>query len=358
VEAPVIDRLVTAIQTRDPVSVGRLLGAAGTMRLPQLGLAWTGPAAQAAFAELVTAFPDLKWHPAHRYEAPSQTVEEGVWSGTHTGPLGGIPPTGRDVRIRARVIYEYSDDNVRRVEVSTDLSALFLELGVERPRAAVTAAAFAPVHVPEQVQIHEQARPAAPAPTDTPKGRHASGVARRRSRLLIVGLVVVLLAGLAVALVGRSHPTRLPPVAARISRSPSPSPSPTPHRGRSANGVTSVGNKLILSADVLFDTNSATLSPRAKAVIAQVAAILLHRHVTGGVRVDGYSDNVGTAAYNLQLSQRRAAAVVAALRRAAPSAQITYVAQGFGEADPVASNATAAGRRLNRRVTIVLPHRS
>jgi outer membrane protein OmpA-like peptidoglycan-associated protein len=74
------------------------------------------------------------------------------------------------------------------------------------------------------------------------------------------------------------------------------------------------------------------------------------------VRVDGYTDSVGSDAYNLGLSRRRAAAVSAALRGAIP-ARLAIQARGHGESDPVAPNTRGAddnpaGRAKNRRVTI------
>jgi outer membrane protein OmpA-like peptidoglycan-associated protein len=71
--------------------------------------------------------------------------------------------------------------------------------------------------------------------------------------------------------------------------------------------------------------------------------------------VNGYTDNLGSAAYGRTLSLRRAEAVAAALRPRLSGVPVTLQPRGFGEADPVASNATEAGRQLNRRVTIELP---
>ena len=68
------------------------------------------------------------------------------------------------------------------------------------------------------------------------------------------------------------------------------------------------------------------------------------------VSIDGHTDSVGTDAYNQQLSQRRAQAVVDALVNTYGIAASRLKAVGFGESQPVASNDTAQGRAENRRV--------
>ncbi|HVB40499.1 MAG TPA: OmpA family protein, partial [Terriglobales bacterium] len=104
--------------------------------------------------------------------------------------------------------------------------------------------------------------------------------------------------------------------------------------------------------DVLFDLNQATLHQEAQLKLAKVAGILL-AYPNLKVQVNGYTDSTGTADYNQQLSEKRATAVEGFLSAQAVSAQ-ALTAQGFGEADPVGSNATAAGRQQNRRVELVV----
>jgi outer membrane protein OmpA-like peptidoglycan-associated protein len=114
---------------------------------------------------------------------------------------------------------------------------------------------------------------------------------------------------------------------------------------------------IALSADVLFPFNKATLTPRARGVIAQVATRITAR-ATGAVQVNGYTDSIGTDQVNIPLSQARAASVVRALKPLTAGAQVSFQAHGFGSADPVAPNTLAGGadnptgRALNRRVTI------
>ncbi len=109
---------------------------------------------------------------------------------------------------------------------------------------------------------------------------------------------------------------------------------------------------IVNMSDVLFDTNKYTLKPGAREKLAKVAGILL-AYPDLKVQVEGYTDSTGTPEYNQQLSERRAMTVRDYL--VAQGINLNNVtAQGFGQNDPVASNATAAGRQQNRRVQMVV----
>jgi len=101
-----------------------------------------------------------------------------------------------------------------------------------------------------------------------------------------------------------------------------------------------------------FDVGSATILPQSEATIAQIAQVLRANPVWL-VRVEGYTDSDGGAAYNLALSDRRAHAVVTDLVVRYKISASRLVAMGFGLTHPVASNATAGGKALNRRVELV-----
>ena len=107
--------------------------------------------------------------------------------------------------------------------------------------------------------------------------------------------------------------------------------------------------ELVLTG-VNFETNSAKLTPESFAVLDKVVAVLRLRP-NATTEIHGYTDSRGPDAYNLKLSERRAAAVVEYMVEhgiAGPHLS----ARGFGKADPVASNDTAEGRAKNRRVTV------
>ena len=127
-------------------------------------------------------------------------------------------------------------------------------------------------------------------------------------------------------------------------------------RGQVGNNVQIVndGNQLrvVMPQDILFATDSATLQPTLVSDLRAVAQSL-QRYPNSTVQVVGHTDNVGAAAYNQDLSQRRAGSVAAVLRDyGVPGGRIVSV--GRGEDQPVASNLTAQGRAQNRRVEIII----
>lgn len=113
---------------------------------------------------------------------------------------------------------------------------------------------------------------------------------------------------------------------------------------------------IVNMSDVLFDVNQATLKPGAREKLAKVAGILL-AYPDLKIRVDGYTDSTGTPQYNRDLSQRRADTVRAYLLKQGIPAD-AVVSEGFGQDDPVATNATASGRQQNRRVEMVVSGQS
>lgn len=102
--------------------------------------------------------------------------------------------------------------------------------------------------------------------------------------------------------------------------------------------------------DVNFEFDSATLTPQAEDILDGVAE-KLSANSQVRVRVEGYTDSIGTEAYNKDLSQRRAESVKDYLNSQGIAAN-RMKAIGYGESDPIATNETAAGRAQNRRVEL------
>jgi outer membrane protein OmpA-like peptidoglycan-associated protein len=124
--------------------------------------------------------------------------------------------------------------------------------------------------------------------------------------------------------------------------------------GNNRVSITNTGSELIvnLPQDILFATDSATLRGDLTQDLGAVAQSLLNYPNTT-VQVLGHTDNTGSAAYNQNLSQRRAQSVASILQaNGVPGGRI--VAIGRGEDQPVASNLSEDGRAQNRRVEIVI----
>ncbi|WP_112309175.1 OmpA family protein [Pseudogemmobacter bohemicus] len=118
--------------------------------------------------------------------------------------------------------------------------------------------------------------------------------------------------------------------------------------------VTNYGDYLLVNMpqDLLFATDSATLSGSLQGDLRAVAQSLI-RYPNSQIQIIGHTDSTGAAAYNLDLSQRRANSVAAVLRNnSVPAGRIS--AMGRGEDVPVASNLTPEGRAQNRRVEIYI----
>lgn len=119
-------------------------------------------------------------------------------------------------------------------------------------------------------------------------------------------------------------------------------------------GIVNTGSELIvtLPQDILFETDSAALSGGLRSDLTALAGSL-NDFPQSTVAIIGHADNTGEAAYNQDLSARRAQAVSRVLANGgvAPSRLQAF---GRGEDEPVASNLTPEGRAQNRRVEIVI----
>lgn len=113
-----------------------------------------------------------------------------------------------------------------------------------------------------------------------------------------------------------------------------------------------VANDETVTLNVEFDFDKATIRNADDAQLANIATVLKNHEEISGVEVKGYTDSVGSDAYNLKLSDNRANAVVGRMTENGVAAN-RLTAKGYGEANPVASNATAEGRQQNRRVNAV-----
>jgi outer membrane protein OmpA-like peptidoglycan-associated protein len=109
---------------------------------------------------------------------------------------------------------------------------------------------------------------------------------------------------------------------------------------------------IVSMPDVLFDFNKFTLKPEARERLARISGIVL-AYPDLKLQIEGYTDSIGSDEYNQTLSDKRAEAVRDYLVASAVSMN-NVTAHGMGKADPIADNGTAAGRKLNRRVEMIV----
>jgi outer membrane protein OmpA-like peptidoglycan-associated protein len=118
--------------------------------------------------------------------------------------------------------------------------------------------------------------------------------------------------------------------------------------------VINTGNELIVRMPeaILFATDSAALNSQLRSDLF-VLSDSLNKYPNSTVTITGHTDNTGTAAYNQDLSERRASAVGGVLRSGGVAGSRIRVV-GAGESQPISTNQTAAGRAQNRRVDITI----
>ena len=116
--------------------------------------------------------------------------------------------------------------------------------------------------------------------------------------------------------------------------------------------LTDEGWEFGLSGKVLFGSDVESLNAPSTEIVQRIGKALLGVGIER-VRVDGHTDASGKETYNQQLSLRRAKSVAHVLAGVGMKEENVQL-RGLGSSEPVASNATAAGRTENRRVSIVV----
>ncbi len=146
---------------------------------------------------------------------------------------------------------------------------------------------------------------------------------------------------------------------AACQSAPPPAPPAAPTRADKVEALQKLGFvatddnwELNLGVKLLFDTDVDELSSAGQAALADVARSLTRVGIER-VRVEGHTDDVGSARHNDQLSLRRAESVAQQLVRGGLN-DAAIERRGFGFTRPVTSNATAEGRAQNRRVVVTV----
>ncbi|HEX3375260.1 MAG TPA: OmpA family protein [Candidatus Acidoferrales bacterium] len=109
---------------------------------------------------------------------------------------------------------------------------------------------------------------------------------------------------------------------------------------------------IVNMSDVLFDTGQYSLKPGAREKLAKVSGLII-AHPGLNLQIEGHTDSVGSDEFNQRLSEKRADSVRDYLISQGISND-SISAEGFGKANPVSTNDTAAGRQQNRRVELVV----
>jgi outer membrane protein OmpA-like peptidoglycan-associated protein len=323
----------------------------------------------------VVADPDGSDHPMWDEPSIERRGAMTVWR-----DRGGDDQPPAPLNMPVRVTVRHDDLQVHDITLSFPAALLKRALGMhvdplEISLSEVQSAFIAPVGA--GFRTHALSRPeltlVPPPPVEEPPARPADEEEepprrRRRRGALILPMLIVL----AALLLGggywysqrndtstsaggpATHPSATPSVRPSVTPSASPYASTSPQASTSPSETPTHKPNVTLESDLAFATNSANLSVKAKAAIAQVARQVKRAGLHGTIYVDGYTDNQGSND-GMALSRRRADAVAAILRHDLAKENINVVAAGHGEADPVANNDTAAGRAKNRRVTITLP---
>ncbi|MEN5311294.1 OmpA family protein [Pseudomonas koreensis] len=114
--------------------------------------------------------------------------------------------------------------------------------------------------------------------------------------------------------------------------------------------------EVVTFGDVLFDTGKADLKYGSQRNFEQLAQYLT-ANPERQVRIEGFTDDVGSDDFNQRLSERRADAVAFALKRMGISAD-RLITKGYGKQFPIADNGSSHARQLNRRVEVIISYGS
>ncbi len=200
----------------------------------------------------------------------------------------------------------------------------------------------------------------APASGETPGAVRDVPRRARLALLPLLGLLAVLL--LALLLLGLLLASLFGGGGDRTASSPPSSPAPAAAVAAPAPALVGGGDVQPIPATgtfrlagglgtVLFASDATIVTPLGRQVVERAAA-QIRRDRPGRVTVTGYTDRDGAKPQNSQLSRQRAEAVARALKVAVGPGPTVYRSAARGENDPIAANATAQGRQLNRRATI------
>ena len=406
--SPALQRLGAALETgnRDAVMACFSPDASVDVLTGHKRMAFTGKTIAEAVDKLLAGFDKITLTPNTRQVVGPQVVEEAVLSGSHTGSFAGAEPTQGQVHVNVKLTATAGpDSNLKSLRVDSDTRALFAQIADSGDIIGVGQRLIAGARERHSgVRVIDAPKPpagqAAPVsnvttprsakkspgrwagltpglkPAEAPSQGSGTKPGAKKSRRKWAALTAIPVLLLIVFLTWRSassrpslaavdHPATSPTSTSSPTTTPTTAPTPTPTAAVALPVIATAapksvphvqaGQQLVLKSDVLFGLNSAALTPSAKASVTALATQISSSHVTGTIQINGYTDDLGSAARNLALSQARALAVAQVLQAGLAGQSVTLAPQGFGQASPVAPNTTDPNRARNRRVTIVLP---
>lgn len=321
---------------------------------------------------LIVGFDNIKLTPISRQVSESQIVQESVVSGDHTGSFAGAEPTSSRVHVNVKLTATAAPDSkLQSLLVEADTRALYAQIAKTDDGIGAASGMLATVRERYDGGVRVIGVPKPGATSAVGAGARPSNTSsRRRWAALTVAPVLLLIVFLAwrhgsidPSLAAADHPAK--PVASTRSTTAAPSQTPKPTAATSLPAIAiavpksvphvQAGRQVVLNSDVLFGFDSSTLTPGASSAVTSLAEQLRTAGVTGTIQVNGYTDDLGTVAYDLALSRDRALAVARVLQAGLAGQPVILAPQGFGQANPVAPNDSDPNRARNRRVTIVLP---
>jgi len=371
-----LEQFGAALQAGDRDAVMSCFGADATVCLisGEHRITLRGAGILDAVDALLTGFADLRLKPTSRRISRDRVIEETVVSGDHTGIFAQVEPTSRRVWVNVRLSATCrAESSLEFLLVEADTRALFAQISGTDDVIGVTGGLIAMARERDDgaVRVTDETNS-----SSVPARKPARTLTSRRNWVVATGVAVALIATALTwrtsfatgtqgptqaANVASSTRLKAPSTRAALPRSSLKSqPSSTVRpviKAANPKAVPHVqaGKQVVLNTDVLFGSDSATLTPAATGAVIRLAQQILQTKLTGTIQINGYTDNVGVVGYDSALSRSRALAVAHVLQSVLVGRNVTLVPQGFGSADPIAPNTSEAGRARNRRVAIVLP---
>lgn len=113
-------------------------------------------------------------------------------------------------------------------------------------------------------------------------------------------------------------------------------------------------NRIVIHEKIQFEYDKAVIKEESFGLLNEIAALITKNSHIQKIRIEGHASSEGNDDYNLKLSQARAQAVLNYLVEKGQISPERLIAQGFGEQQPIADNATDEGREANRRVEFII----